>query len=58
MLVDAGDAVAVEGFDLAFDRRVDRGGEVAAGQPGEALPDHSAEDLDTQLGTGSPVGPD
>ncbi|CKV54633.1 Uncharacterised protein [Mycobacterium tuberculosis] len=50
VLVDGGDAVVEDRFHLVFDRRVDRGGEIAARQAGEVVADHAAKDVDAQVG--------
>ena len=50
VLVDGGDAVPEDRFDLVFDRGVDGGGQVAAGQAGQVVAEHAAKDLDVDVG--------
>ena len=50
MLVDGGDAVSEDRFDLVLDRGVDRCSQVAAGQAGEVVADHAVKDVDVDVG--------
>ena len=58
MRVHGGDAVAEDRFDVVFDGRVDRGGQVAAGQAGQVLAEHAAEDVNAHVSFDLAAGAD